>query len=289
MLDTTDDFNLETATKLGKLATALELDKEQRRNVKELMDRAHINPDDSVILWLCILAKFDSLTKTMNGDLLQQATDLVNRIEGKMGDFLRQEMKAVHSEMTALGNGLLKAAEATWRERLDDIIKQSRESEDARIRKANDDAQRLAFRKERDKHGIALAAVVVLLIGVGGLTYSVGKDIGRQESVELAQMWKRPDMPIWFNWMKFNDGRKLDAASCLKEQQFVVNGQPKCKVDIATAASLQSTTGLDGLVAIWREGVVKLGTWGLVGLGVIGTLLTQWTRRRLKKPDGAVA
>lgn len=289
MLDNTDDFDLDTATKVGKLSASFELTKEQRRTVKDLMDRGRIAPDDSVILWLVIFARMDGLAKIMGDDIRGAVLEMVEAFDGKLEGFTSSQIQILRNEMIGLGKGLMKAAEDTWKERLDDIIKQSRDSEDERIRKLNDDREKLDARKERDKHVIALAVVAALLVAVGGLAYTVGKDNGRLESTELATAWKRPDMPEWLDLMKYNDARKLKAAFCAVSQQFTTNGQQKCKADLALTPALQSNTGLDGLVALYREIEVKLGTWGSFGLGVAATLLTMWTRHRSKKTSRAVA
>ncbi|MEI3807642.1 hypothetical protein V6R85_24270 [Agrobacterium sp. CCNWLW32] len=283
MLDNTDDFDLDTATKVGKLSASFELTKEQRRTVKDLMDRGRIAPDDSVILWLVIFSKMDGLSKIMSDDIRGAVLEMVEAFDGKLEGFTNAQIQTLRNEMLGLGKGLLKAAEDSWKDRLDDIIKQSRDSEDARIRKWNDDRDKLDFRKERDKHAIAYATAAALIIAAAGITWYVSKDIAHAESATSASFFSRSDAKENLTVMSNNNMTKVFAAFCLPEQRFVVNGQTKCKADLALDKPLLSTTGLDGLVALWREAVVKLGTWGLIGLGVVGTLLTQWTRRRLKK------
>jgi len=286
MLD--DNFDLETATKVGKLSASFDLTKDQRRTVKDLMDRGHISPDDSVILWLVIFSKMDGLSKIMGDDIRGAVLEMVETFDGKLEGFTNSQLQVLRNEMLGLGKGLLKAAEETWKDRLDDIIKQSRDSEDARIRKANDDSQKLHFQKERDKHAIAYAVVAALIISTAGVSWYVSKDIAHSENALAASFFSRSDARENQIVMSNNNMTKVFASYCQPQQQFVVNGQTKCKPEIALTPALQSTTGLDGLVALYREVEVKLGSIGFFSLGVAATLLTMWTRKRSKK-SGAVA
>ncbi|AYM66120.1 hypothetical protein G6L68_25380 [Agrobacterium fabrum] len=239
------------------------------------------------------ITKIEELTSKLSADIDERMTAHVETMKDLSASVGKAMSKGAAEVMPRVGAAVADALKA----KLEDLPSMVGSSMDKAIvarteeisRKAVDDHQRLTFTKERNTAGIALAVGAVILLAAVGWSWTMAKDIAHSENATAQAFFSRSDAKENVVVMANNNMTKVFASYCLPEQRFVVNGRTMCKADLALDGPLQSTTGLDGLVALYRETVVKLGTWGLVGLGVIGTLLTQWTRRRLKKNSGAVA
>lgn len=287
--------NAPTLTPFGIAVIDMGLTPSEQQHILALAGRLKISQVDSDIVRICTYVKtegtmqatlekveaylaataekMDATASRISADIEERTNALLSSVSTEIGNAIREKVDN-------LPNVISEAVDTHVQKRTDLIVEKT-------VIKTNNDRDRLEYlterRKDRREYGMILIGVLALSVGLVAVTRSVTWDQATAMNARLEQMEKRPDLPVWLEWMKNNDARKLQAASCAPGQQFVANGQQKCRPDIALTPALQSNTGLDGLVALYRETVVKLGTWGLVGLGVIGTLLTQWTRRRLKK------
>ncbi len=296
-----DNAPAPTLTPFGIAVIDMGLTPSQQQHILALAGRLKIAQTDSDIVRICTYVKTEG---TMEATLEKLEADLASGL-----DKIETAAERIATDIDERSNTLLSSVSAeignAIREKVESLPDVISDKVDQHVEKrvefvaqkvaiaTNNDRDRLEFRDERRKdrkeYGIIMLSVLALSIGLVGVTRSVTWDQAMAMSARLEQMEKRPDLSDWLDLMKFNDARKVKAAFCTMSQQFTTNGQQKCKADLALTPALQSNTGLDGLVALYREIEVKLGTWGSFGLGVAATLLTMWTRQRRKKTSGAVA
>lgn len=286
--------NAPTLTPFGIAVIDMSLTPSEQQHILALAGRLKISQVDSDIVRICTYVKtegtmqatlekveaylketaekMDATASRISADIEERTNTLLSSVSSEIGNAIREKVDN-------LPNVISDAVDTHVQKRTDLIVEKT-------VIATNTDRDRLEYlterRKDRREYGMILIGVLALSVGLVAVTRSVTWDQATAMNARLEQMEKRPDLPVWLDWMKFNDARKLQAASCAPGQQFTANGQTKCRPDIALTPALQSNTGLDGLVGIFREIEVKLGTIGSFGLGVIGTLLTIWTRRRLK-------
>lgn len=287
--------NAPTLTPFGIAVIDMGLTPSQQQHILALAGRLKISQVDSDIVRICTYVKTEG---TMQATLekveayLAETAEKMDATASRISADIEERTNTLLSSVsTEIGNAI--------REKVDNLPDVIKDAVDTHVQKrtdlivertiiaTNNDRDIRDFRSERRKdrreYGIILVSVLALSVGLVTLTRSVTWDQATAMNARLEQMEKRVDLPIWLDWMKYNDARKLQAASCAPGQQFTANGQQKCRPDIALTPALQSNNGLDGLVGIYRELEVKLGTIGSFGLGVAATLLTMWTRRRSKR------
>ncbi len=286
--------NAPTLTPFGIAVIDMGLTPSQQQHILALAGRLKISQTDSDIVRICTYVKTEG---TMQATLEKVEDHLASGL-AKIGDMTSRLSADIEERTNTLVSSVSTEIGNAIREKIDNLPGAISDKVDAHVEKrveaiaqkvaiaTNNDRDRLEFRSERRKdrreYGIMLISVIATVLATSAITRSVTWDQATAMNARLEQMEKRPDLPVWLEWMKYNDARKLQAASCAPGQQFTANGQQKCKPDIALTPPLQSNNGLDGLVGIFREIEVKLGTIGSFGLGVAATLLTMWTRRRLK-------
>ncbi|SMD16413.1 hypothetical protein [Rhizobium sp. RU36D] len=283
-----------TLTPFGIAVIDMGLTPSQQQHILALAGRLKISQTDSDIVRICTYVKtegtmqatlekveaylaetaekMDATASRISADIEERTNTLLSSVSTEIGNAIREKVDNLPDVISS-------AVDTHVQKRTDLIIEKT-------VIKTNNDRDRLEYlserRKDRREYGMILIGVLALSIGLVAVTRSVTWDQATAMNARLEQMEKRPDLSVWLEWMKYNDARKLQAASCAPGQQFTANGQQKCRPDIALTPALQSDNGLDGLVGIFREIEVKLGTIGSFGLGVAATLLTMWTRRRLK-------
>jgi len=287
--------NAPTLTPFGIAVIDMGLTATQQQHILALAGRLKISQTDTDIVRICTYVKTEGTMEATLEKVEAYLNDTAEKIEATASrisaDIEERTNTLLSSVSTEIGNAI--------REKVDNLPNVISDAVDTHVQKrtdvivqktviaTNNDRDRLEYlterRKDRREYGMIFIGVLALSIGLVAVTRSVTWDQAVAMNARLEQMEKRPDLPVWLDWMKYNDARKLNAAFCAVGQQVTINGQNKCKPDIAVTPALQSNTGLDGLVAVYREVEVKLGSIGFFGLGVVATLLTMWTRRRRKK------
>lgn len=286
--------NAPTLTPFGIAVIDMGLTPSQQQHILALAGRLKISQTDTDIVRICTyvktegtmqatlekveehlasgLAKIDDMTSKLSAEIEERTNTLVSSVSTEIGNAIREKVDN-------LPNVISDAVDTHVQKRTDLIIEKT-------VIKTNNDRDQLKYlterRKDRRGYGIALAGVLALSVGLVAVTRSVTWDQATAMNTRLIQMEKRPDLPVWLNWMRFTDGNKANAQFCGPSQQIVIDGRTYCQVMLPIEPGLQSKTGLDGLVAIWREVQVKLGFYGAVALGAVlaGTLLTIRARRK---------
>lgn len=218
------------------------------------------------------IAKIEDLTSKLSAEIEERTNTLVSSVSTEIGNAIREKIDNLPGAIS---------------DKVDAHVEKRVEAIAQKVAIAtNNDRDKLEFlterRKDRREYGIALAGVLALSVGLVAVTRSVTWDQATAMNARLEQMEKRPDLPVWLNWMRFTDGNKANAQFCGPSQQIVIDGRTYCQVMLPIEPGLQSKTGLDGVVAVWREVQVKLGFYGAVALGAVlaGALLTIRARRK---------
>lgn len=92
---------LDTLTLFGKYASALELTDAEKKNARDTMQRAEIGTDDPTVMWFCILAKFDALSKVANGDFVKTGKQLLAAMDNKLRENIENRLEGIELHLSA--------------------------------------------------------------------------------------------------------------------------------------------------------------------------------------------
>jgi hypothetical protein len=248
---------LDTLTLFSKYASALELTDAERKNARDTMQRAEIGADDPTVMWFCILAKFDALSRVANGEFVSAGKHLLANLDKKLKDGISEQLSDLPFALSAEARKFLETENAK-------LIDQT----------AKATAERLAETKRYNNGKLALGAAVVLL-AVYGWGHINGGMATTAEAAKWQALQARSDYANLTRFAIANDWNKVDS-ECGMVGQNQQRGVPACNPTLYKERPLADSNGSNGLRLIFAEYTAKLGTVGTLGVTLLAGLGLGW-------------
>lgn len=251
---------LDTLTLFGRYASGLQLTEKERDAARDMMLRSELGADDPTVLFFCILAKFDALSRTANGDIVTRGKQLIEGLDARVRKALEEKIASIPLSLSA-------EADKVFSERAEKIIEASFRRYD-----------RSDYRLERFRYSALGLGFAILLVGSGAFLYSLGGDNKVSANQQVENTLSRSDASTTRMITENNDTRVVISSCGRTFERQGASYLGDC--EIRTSKPLTSSAGSDALRLLWTEIQVKLGSVGLLASGVVLGALASWVVRK---------
>lgn len=258
---------IETTSYFKKVAEALDLTLDETTLAWNMMTKANVGRDDPVSVMFCVLAKTGGMTSGLSADLKHQVEGLIEKLRAGVSSDIEAGMSKA---LAALPADLSDKVSVALEKSLGDLVS----NVDMLVKE--EAAKRQTFRLSQ----VAFGMIVIALLCLGG-GYMVGRDSITSDATRVESFLQRPDTTAAMKVLANNDMNRV-LSDCGSVGQIEFKGAPACKPTILVGPSLNSVEGVNSLSLFWTRTIVKIGSLGLLGAGLVagvaGGLL--WGRRK---------
>jgi hypothetical protein len=256
---------LDNATFYKKAVAAFDLPADKAEKIAAQMQALGVGRDDAYMLLFLATARAEALTETIPGQIEKAGERLLAGVGGSVETALESKLSNLPELVSAkLDDHLAKVAADLGNT-------------------ANSAFEKAASRRHAARMSAFILAVFVTFILAGGYGYMIGRETTDADASKWSALVNLPDGGTWLALAKQNDITRAMAQSCAPGERRAISGGQVCDLTLYVKAPVATSKGTDAIRLSLSEYAVRLGEWGILGVGaVIGLIVGRLSKRSRK-------
>lgn len=254
--------DLKSLTEFSAAVAALGLTERETEVAFALLAKAEVSLTDPTALNYVAIVKMESVVNKLHANFINDGKALIAKLKSVVGEELTTQLASVPENLSKQIEGTLEVA-------LRDLVS----NVDIAVKK---EAKR---RQQLQVGGFALGAAMLAVLAAGG-GYVAGKDAINAQAAKIDALIDLGQADTLFKLARYNNFDKVTAQECGPGDQFVVSGQPRCKITIGLGPVVATSQGVNYVRLSLNEYAVKLGWLGYGLMAALGGAAGYFVRGR---------